>query len=1720
MSEIKFHEFSSQLVETYRRYLFTTNLISDSEPELRQELWDKLSQRDIFALRPLVTSIPAYKQSFPGADLIGRTAPPMLAPSLRKLAPQEFDLNRPLYEHQVEALEITQQGRNLIVATGTGSGKTECFLLPILDDAARHKDDGVRAVIIYPMNALANDQLDRLRRLLSDLPDITFGRYTGDTPRNRQDVSDEVKGKIAANERYTRDEIRERPPHILLTNFAMLEYLLLRPDDADIFRQQSLRFVVLDEAHTYNGAQGIDVSLLMRRLRQTYQHNNLQFILTSATLADGDTPAARERIARFGASISGATFEPADVIFGSTVHGFDEQCREVELADIARAVPDEDALARWLLALDDSAELRLMIEASGLLDKPISHETTAPHALLNQLFRDWLPLRKIHTAVSENPHDLSHLSQLLWGEESRRASLALEWLLIMASHARQHEESAPLLPARFHFFFRGLNGASICLSPQCDARSAHPQTFWSRVYLESRVLCDLPCESRLLPLSTCFQCGMPAVTVWVSQDGKWQPLPPSDKPDEPERRLSLTWDTSLAEAVEEEEEASETEESDVVELCLSCGQFGENRLLFDCCPSPARVRMRNLTPKGGELKQCPRCGTSARPYPSVLRDFRSGEDAATAVLTEQVMRNLPEDSKRADFLPARGRRVLAFSDSRQRAAFFAPYLKRTTAETEYAKPLYDALLLEEKSSDDDPVMLEDVAKRFKKEALKRKLVLIKSYDRERDVVSYEIKPTRQLLPADEKNLQRQAYISLLQHFCASPRQRQNMPGMGLAASEIYLTAGDREDIPSQLPEAFNKGEREGFDLIQQLLQIFLMRRALSIDDESISLEDIGAGPKYATFHYTFNDRAAGRQRYRWNPYAAGKRNRRTVPSSFTASVVGKFFGLNVQEDGKEIDGLLEKIWECLRQTTLFPTAFGGEYQVAAAKIVLTTQKPWYRCEACGRLSVFNISNRCVAPGCEGALHELAAGDMERRFANHHYRHRLLNAEPLALEVAEHTAQLTNTQGQIYQDKFIKGEINVLSSSTTFEMGVDVGQLKAVILRNVPPSASNYIQRAGRAGRRRDGAAYAVTYARSLPHDQFYYHNPEAIVRGKVPVPLINLKNRRLAQRHVNSFLLGRFLREIAPGEKINNVADFFLAPDGTPAPAARFRNFIESNRGALLEALSHVIPAETELSPAECLQASADALDSVGEEKVDAPLESFRQQLGELRERRAQADTSELRKILNAEDSLERLIKQLKNERIIDFLSGAHWLPSYAFPQDTIRLLVRQKDWSQKMRLERDRDVGISEYAPGAEIIADGRLLKSRGVLRPNQGFDVRQYSYCRNCRRLVTKLENEAMERVCECGLTSQPRNYIKPEGFQTLYSDEVVEPNLYRVRPPSNSELFLVSGARPEDFRAHELVAGVTYGYRRDGKLFRANPGFCFQQFRLCKTCGVSFDDKKKPMRPHQTPWGTNCFGAVFRTHLAHEFETDTLQLRFDEAVLKTPDVTEQDFWLSFQTAFVSAAAETLAIPRADLDVTYQSQSSASREGEMIIYDRVPGGAGYVRRIIENLPQILERTLNRTRACDNPLCDLEGSCYTCLRSYGNQFYWDRLKRRRVSEWLQTFIGAPKLDAGTTTRASLPDEAASRVAELRAYCDARCQPLLEFCVERGLSLPAVGFELEDSRGAVAGDAELAWPERKLAVFLPEQAASIQPFKEAGWSVYLLEELTSRMEVLAAQLKR
>ena len=261
---------------------------------------------------------------------------------------------------------------------------------------------------------------------------------------------------------------------------------------------------------------------------------------------------------------------------------------------------------------------------------------------------------------------------------------------------------------------------------------------------------------------------------------------------------------------------------------------------------------------------------------------------------------------------------------------------------------------------------------------------------------------------------------------------------------------------------------------------------------------------------------------------------------------------------------------------------------------------------------------------------------------------------------------------------------------------------------MPPTAANYIQRAGRAGRRQEGAAYAVTYARSFPHDQFHFHEPSSIVSGSVPIPRINLANPRLTQRHINSFLLGHYLRhaKVPSARKQITVEEFFLLPARDNCAAVRYAEWLSGYKTHLATPISRIICGGCPLTVEHSSRKSELLLGSVREQFLDQ-LDAYEAQRKELEAAFQTTQGKERWSAMQNFESVRRLAEQLRAERLIDYLSSAHWLPSYAFPQDVVKLLVMQPNLTERMRLERDREYGIAEYAPGSEVVADGLLLTS-----------------------------------------------------------------------------------------------------------------------------------------------------------------------------------------------------------------------------------------------------------------------------------------------------------------------------------------------------------------------------------------------------------------------------
>ncbi|MBR3721568.1 MAG: DEAD/DEAH box helicase, partial [Selenomonadaceae bacterium] len=319
---------SADIKEEFISYVATRFHIADKT--YSQGFIAELNKVGNIAKGPYLDINDSFKTGKTISELIGEGE---MSPLFNELEPdkdeidKEIKLERPLYLHQEEAVRKINQKHNLVVTTGTGSGKTECFILPILNHLLLEKEygelgSGVRAIIIYPMNALAVDQMKRLRDILADYPSITFGVYNGSTAYSYEQGKNEYgeiykddKGHALEplpNEIISRDIMQKEPPHILVTNYAMLEYMMLRPKDDKVFSGAKLKFLILDEAHIYRGATGMETSLLLRRLKARISNpKDVRHILTSATLGGKES---NDDIVHFAETLCAAKFLPDDII--------------------------------------------------------------------------------------------------------------------------------------------------------------------------------------------------------------------------------------------------------------------------------------------------------------------------------------------------------------------------------------------------------------------------------------------------------------------------------------------------------------------------------------------------------------------------------------------------------------------------------------------------------------------------------------------------------------------------------------------------------------------------------------------------------------------------------------------------------------------------------------------------------------------------------------------------------------------------------------------------------------------------------------------------------------------------------------------------------------------------------------------------------------------------------------------------------------------------------------------------------------------------------------------------------------------------------------------------------------------------------------------------------------------------------------------------------------
>lgn len=1561
------------------------------------------------------------------------------------------------YRHQADSLEAFL-GRNeeIIVATGTGSGKTECFLMPMLGSLAVESTErptswsrpGCRTLLLYPMNALVNDQLSRLRRLLGEA-DVaerlrgvrsaraTFGMYTGRTPypglNSRSHDQDRLRpliqdafldlpaearklldheGKwpkkdlerfIASNfvtdpsdsEMLSRGEMQRRCPDVLVTNYSMLEYMLLRPIERNIFEQTAawLEFdrsnyftVVLDEAHMYRGSGGAEVAYLLRRLhaRLGVPRNRVRYILTSASL--GKSPEAWECMKAFASDLTGLAEGGREFVL---IKG-----DQVAKPDERPATPSEvTALAAFdIAALYDAV---VNPERAGMAFKQLIRKLMVQPPQfgndennLRQAVFDWLqsfgPAALTANLVTAHPTQLRALASLVFPGEDR-APAALEAMLALLSFGRDRETGRVYAPVRSHLFFRGLPGIYACTNSACTLRNQGTPSILGKMYSVPTLRCG--CGARVYELLTHRDCGAAFLRGYVGdQYGSFLWHQPSNG----------LWGTDggLVEAhflVEVNRRATGHGQMEGTNVWL---HKPTGRLVERQPPAAELTYYLPLLRPDGLVRvsgqevlsfdhACPVCTRQWHPGTTKIMDLATKGEAPFAQLIRTQVELQPPTLPRSDRTPNAGRKSLLFSDGRQKAARLARDIPR-----EIENDVFRQLLLlaakELRKIGREPTLGMPLYVAMLRVLAKTSLCLFDGDDREqlqRDVGDH-----------------RRHYLDDLQSALEEP--------------------------PSMVPPRFSSL------LLKHLGSPFYSVSALTLAHmrpaaraRRLIVESLAG----------INEADIQRVGVAWIHSFAGKfAVDPDLPLGVRLQAAGYPFGGGLDKNGgfsarqlrflrtrqADLDRILNGLSEALCQTR---PGTSGLFLVPkyVALDIASDEVDWYQCGQCASISPADWWGHC--PTClASALTAVRPGATEYLRARKAFFRDPVNdvlggrSNPFNLSVEEHTAQLNyrdvddaSTTIEDYERRFRDilvspndTSIDVLSSTTTMEVGIDIGSLVAVGLRNVPPLRQNYQQRAGRAGRRGTAVSTVVTYAQNSPHDSHYFENPESIIAGEPSLPGVDTENPKIIERHIRAQLIQAYFHGQPQGGVSGNIFSVLGETMGFYSGSGSFSlsSFREWLAGPIVQAyfsaIRDWIPGSYMRTPAEV------AMEFVQELEAIRPASA--QDLGPA------------------------------EENLIEFLFARGFLPAYAFPRDLCALQIekmeRTGNFTQPRIVQRPQqslNVALSEYAPGRFVVVDKKTYRvgtvaangSSAVLdRAARLFaDRRYYVHCPTCEFSPGFRSSAPMGEQCplchssalSAAVVVEPEVVFPEDGREVdEFDDEQVFTNA------TSAQLSLPTGSEALEFRP--LGVRSQLAFARNQQLVMVNKGEeehgQYGGFMLCNRCG-KWASNSQQIGPHSRDYlvrsrsSGRCTGQFEQVYLGYGFASDVLvvrvpltdPLRFNP-VLATERTPIANALQSLAEAFVLGISQELDIDIREVSAGYRFvRPSDEHYADIFVYDTLAGGAGYATqagRVFASVMRRAEALLSR--------CTCSASCDKCLRHYANRFHHSILDRNLAVDLLR----------------------------------------------------------------------------------------------------------------------
>lgn len=1552
---------SEEIARKYKRYLKTFFQIND--PVYEDQFENELERKDILAKGPYLDAVDSFCR---GKNLEELIQEGIIPKTIEKI---NFPLKRTLYKHQENAIRKIKKGHNLVVSTGTGSGKTESFLIPVLSELAEEDLNGtlcpgVRALIIYPMNALANDQMERLRKILSNYPEITYGSYTGQTKKDKRAALEEYRKlnnqkQPPKNELICRDDMIATPPHILITNYAMLEYLMIRPTENTFFSgdfAKYWKFVVLDEAHVYSGSTGIEVSMLLRRLKSSLPVKNIQYILTSATLGNDSQNA---EVADFASRLCNSYFDEMDV-----VRAIRENPKHDAISIKHHRFSEYSLLAK---AISDENEQAIRSELKKL--NSYQEDTDLKSIVYDMVISDqnYWDVRKLLQSKPQTVYNMAKALDCTTAE--------LQDFVIVAAFA--YKNDTMLLDAKYHMFVRACDSAFITLGKSKKL-----------ILTREKRIFDQGKEYAVFEIAVCTFCHSIYLLGKITDTGYFVQKSMEDGENTQE---ILYLGKSISD--DDEEHLLKSENINVQEMCLCsrCGKLmSKNATANERCEHAFDdyVSVFRIKTKKKNLTKCVAC-ENVNMTMGVLRQFYAGQEAVTSVLGTALFEALPSyklkqekiiydeddfvfDDEDTDEVITEvkencAKQFIAFSDSRQAAAFFASYFQKT-----YTMILYKRLIVEALKQKEFIGNIELFAGSLQAQFEKHQIVL---------------GPGEAI---------KEAWKAILNEMVDSYSSNA-LQNLG-----FYEFSVEKSKIPGM--KKLNLSSADVVCIINVCLQTMMSDAAIAY---SVPLNK--TDKEFFTFNghegeYTLSDSGKNKQKS-FIPAKANGLNRRVEYVEKVLSV------LNADIARNDAIKFLESLWKLMVKNELI-VAEGTAYKVNTKKIQINTKAEFCQCSACRKITSYNVHGICPSYKCKGKLVPI---DLNKELENNHYYRMFQDLEIRNLRVVEHTAQLSKEKAYEYQNAFKEKKIDVLSCSTTFEMGVDVGDLETVFMRNMPPSPANYAQRSGRAGRSTKSVAYALTFCTRGSHDFMYYNNPELMIRGNIRPPVFKVENEKIAIRHVYASTFGFFWKKYP--QYFANVETLIEKKENV-CGIEELKHYLDSKPQNLKEYIKDFLPnVLVEVFDVENYSWVCKLLND-NEMQIGVLTRAIAEYLHEL-----EVLDHALQEALTSNGRVDYLrwrINNYREESVISFLAKKSVLPKYGFPVDTVELSIwdAQNKNKYSLDLQRDMAVAISEYAPGSQIVADGNLITSQYIKKmPNMDWRQFDYIYCDECRTLNIGMHTEAIDRSeitnCRgCGkvLEKQSINtFLIPEfGFE---AGLITKAGLVKPERSYSSEVSYI-GYRNDIIFEKYNHAGRIYelAYSQNDEMAVLNRS----GFYVCSSCGYTHHSIKMGHtfeKIHYRSTGAKCSNEkLVRYALGYRFETDVIQIRFE-----WPALNKYEQALSVMYALMRGASLYLNIEESDIAGCLQyfrNNCSGMGSYSIILYDKTPGGSGYVKNlknksVFENVMLEAKKIVEKCN-CGGKLADT--SCYNCLRSYSNQRVHDKLQRRYVLEFMDDFFGDSRL--------------------------------------------------------------------------------------------------------------